>query len=405
MRKAFFLTSGRPVPIVGARRIRDAQIISLLAKHLPVEVLCVSAENDTPSILAAVEAEFGPKVTVSCHPLDRTNRMFAPLDFVRPHFAQGYSHSIDAMLRSKAQPGDLIWLSRLRMGRYLALARKLGCFSILDEHQIESDLLFDNAFTRMRYWPQGVTAARCALYEKKLSTAADLVVTASPIDALRMEKLAPNSKREVLPYGIDTKIYAAKPDPNRTRAVGGVRLSFIADLDYRPNLHAIEWIRDELYPRLLGAFQDEKPIIQIHTETPDRDGLSGRFPDFVFRHYVRNEELIDQLHDSVTAIFPLRYGRGNRIHILEALAAGVPVVTTGRGSDGLALEPLTDVCIAERPDEFASLVMRIARDPEFRNALARHGRETVRARYDWIQSAPAMDAVFAKLGITDPPIR
>jgi glycosyltransferase involved in cell wall biosynthesis len=403
MRKAFFLTSGRPVPIVGARRIRDAQIITLLAKRIPVEVLCVSEQNDTPAIQASVDAAFGPNVSVSCHPLDHGNPVIAALDYIRPHFAKGYSHSIESTLRSKAKPGDIIWLSRLRMGKYMSLARKLGCFSILDEHQIESDLLFDNAFTQMRFWHQGLTAAQCALYEKKLSYAADLVVTASPIDASRMEKLAPNSKCQVLPYGIDTKIYSAPADPNRTKAVGAMRLSFIADLDYRPNQHALEWIRDELLPRLVGALKEDRPTIQIHCQSSNVQGLAAKFPEFVFRGYTRNEELIDQLRDSIAAVFPLRYGRGNRIHILEAIATGVPVVTTGRGADGLFLKPLADVCIAERPDEFASLVMRIARDPAFRSAIVESGRKAVQARYDWSQSTSAMDSIFTKLGINELP--
>jgi len=65
------------------------------------------------------------------------------------------------------------------------------------------------------------------------------------------------------------------------------------------------------------------------------------------------------------------------------------------------LEPLADVCIAEQPDEFASLVMRIAREPAFRTALVDHGRKTVQSRYDWNQSMPAMDSIFTKLGISE----
>jgi polysaccharide biosynthesis protein PslH len=400
MRKAFFLTSGRPVPIVGARRIRDAQVIALLAKRLPVEVLCISEENDTPSIQASVEVEFGPNVAVSCHPADPINPLTATLNVVRPHFAQGYSGSIESTLRSKAQPGDIVWLSRLRMGKYIGLARKLGCFTVLDEHQIESDLLFDNAFTNLRYWPQGLVAAQCALYEKRLSLASDLVVTTSSIDASRMEKLSPNSKCRVLPYGIDTKQYLAKPDPNRTKAGGAIRLSFIVHLEYRPNLHALEWIRDELLPRIAGASRGEKPNIQIHCQGTKIGDLASLYPEFVFRTYSRNEELIAQLQDSTAAIFPLRYGRGNRIHILETIAAGVPVVTTGRCADGLSLKPLEEICIAEKPDEFVSLVMRIAREPEFRQTLIEHGRSAVKSRFDWERSDPAMDSIFKKLGIS-----
>ncbi|MBC7386683.1 MAG: hypothetical protein H7301_11055, partial [Cryobacterium sp.] len=124
MAKAFFLTSGPPMPIVGARRIRDAQVLYLLSKRMPVEVICVSDQTNTPSIQAAVTERFGPNVSVSCHPLDPPNPLVRMLDLLRPDFAQGYSKSIEATLRSKAQPGDIVWLSRLRMGKYTNLARR-----------------------------------------------------------------------------------------------------------------------------------------------------------------------------------------------------------------------------------------------------------------------------------------
>jgi glycosyltransferase involved in cell wall biosynthesis len=401
MRKAFFLTSGPPVPIVGARRIRDAQIISLLAKRMPVEVHCIARRTEMPSIQASAEKQFGSPVSVFCHPLDEPNILIRSLDLVRPHFAQGYSKSIESALLSRANPGDFVWLSRLRMAKYVALARKLGCFSVLDEHQVESDLLFDNAFTRMRYWHQGLTAAQCALYEKKLSYAADLVVTASPIDTARIRKLAPNTKVQVIPPAIDTQIYLPlRPDagPHGNELLD---LSFIGDLDYQPNLHALEWIRDELIPRLEAC--RAKPKIRVHSQNREIEKIASTFPNFEFITYTRTEELIEQLRPADVAIFPLRYGRGNRIHVLEAVGAGIPVVSTGRGVDGLAgLTPLDDICIAEAPDEFASLVLRAAQDAEFRKNLIECGLKTVQAKYDWLQTAPALDSLFSTLGVQFP---
>lgn len=401
MRKAFFLTSGRPVPVVGARRIRDAQIITLLAKRLPVEVLCVSEQTDTPSVQTSVEAQFGERVTVSCHPLDGWNPISMGLNLVRPHFAKGYSKSIESTLRSKAKPGDIVWLSRLRMGKYIGLARKLGCFSVLDEHQIESDLLFDNAFARLRNWHHGLNAAQCALYEKRMSYAADLVVTTSPIDASRMEKLAPHSKAQVLPYALNTASYVSStsPEPETQPQPREVILSFIGDLSYIPNLHALDWLRTELLPRISSAIRGVKLSVRIHTQSKDLSDATRRFSEFTFHGYNTNEELLFHLRHSTAAIFPLRYGRGNRIHILEALAAGIPVVTTGRGVDGLILKPLEDFCLAEKPDDFASHIMRLVRDPLFRASLISHGKRTVQTRFDWAQSGPAMADVFTKLGL------
>lgn len=400
MRKAFFLTSGPPMPIVGARRIRDAQVLSLLSKRMPVEVLCVSEQCHMPSLLKRARDRFGENVSVSCHPLDPPNLFIRALDLVRPHFAQGYSKSIESMLRANAKPGDIIWLSRLRMAKYIGLVRELGCLSVLDEHQIESDLLFDNAFTQLQYWHQGLTAAQCALYEKKLSFAADLVVTASRIDAFRMRKLSPKSKTLTLPHAIDTKIYA----PLKNGAINGrefsdIRLAFIGDLDYLPNSHALQWIRTELFPRFTAAFQNQKVRIQIHSQTNEDGRLARSFPEFEFYSYNETEDLVEHLRASTAAIFPIRYGRGNRIHILEALASGIPVITTGRGADGLVLRPLDDICIAEDADDFTSLVMRICGDPNFRDQVADRGLKAVQQRYDWDHSSTALDAILEKLGI------
>lgn len=397
------------MPIVGARRIRDAQVLSLLSKRMPVEVLCISEQNDTPTIQQAVQDRFGKNISVSCHPLDPPNVFVRALDLVRPDFAQGYSSSIESMLRAMAKPGDIVWLSRLRMAKYIGLARKLGCFSILDEHQIESDLLFDNAFTQLQYWHQSLTAAQCAIYEKKLSYAADIVVTASPIDAFRMQKLAPNSKTQVLPHAIDTKLYAPKArekdaEPTHSGLDGDeIRIAFIGDLDYRPNLNALHWMRNELLPRFGAAFKARKIRIQIHSQTVEKDRRAWMFPEFEFHSYRETEDLIEHLRSSTAAIFPLRYGRGNRIHILEALASGIPVITTGRGADGLALRPLDDICIAEDADEFTSLVMRVCLDKTFRNQVVERGLKAAQSHYDWVHSADALDAILGKIGIERTP--
>lgn len=387
------------MPIVGARRIRDAQVIFLLSKRMPVEVLCVSAQTNTPSIQHSITEYFGPNVSVSCHGLDTPNPLIRVLDLVRPHFAQGYSKSIEATLRSKAQPGDIIWLSRLRMAKYIGLAKKLGCFTILDEHQIESDLLFDNAFAQPQYWHQGLTAAQCALYEKRLSYAADLVVTASPIDSFRMQKLAPHSKVQLLPHAIDTKEYVPSPVSKAWVKPKEIRLSFIGDLDYHPNVQALAWMRAELLPRLVAALRGLKLVIQVHSQTKKIDAFAKDFPEFEYYSYSDTEKLRDQIREASAVIFPLRYGRGNRIHILEAMATGVPVITTGRGADGLVLKPLEDVCITEDADAFTSHVVRVSLDSAFRRSVISKGLQTVRTQYDWSNSENAMEELLTKLGI------
>jgi glycosyltransferase involved in cell wall biosynthesis len=82
-------------------------------------------------------------------------------------------------------------------------------------------------------------------------------------------------------------------------------------------------------------------------------------------------------------IVPLRVGGGTRLKILEALARGVPVVSTSIGCEGLDLRHGEDLLVADDAAAFAASVARLLGDDELCASLARHGRATVEARYDW----------------------
>jgi glycosyltransferase involved in cell wall biosynthesis len=225
-----------------------------------------------------------------------------------------------------------------------------------------------------------------------------------------MRKLAPQSKVQLLPHAIDMKEYqggepsAAEPSdtPTQGEVDGNVRLSFIGDLSYLPNIHALTWIRDELLPRFHAALKDSEVKIRIHSERKASPSLETQFPDYEFLPYFDTETLRRQITESEAVIFPLRYGRGNRIHILEAMASGVPVVTTGRGADGLVLKPLENICIAEDADAFVSHVMRITSDGKFRAKVVSKALQTVNSQYDWPHSVSTMEELLSRLGIAKP---
>jgi glycosyltransferase involved in cell wall biosynthesis len=77
-----------------------------------------------------------------------------------------------------------------------------------------------------------------------------------------------------------------------------------------------------------------------------------------------------------TAI-PLRAGSGTRIKILEAWAAGVPVVASRIAAEGLPCTDGIDLILAEEPGEFARALVRLWRDRQLAEELAREGRRTV----------------------------
>jgi glycosyltransferase involved in cell wall biosynthesis len=96
---------------------------------------------------------------------------------------------------------------------------------------------------------------------------------------------------------------------------------------------------------------------------------------------------------SVLAV-PLRIGGGSRLKILEALASGLPVVSTRVGAEGLCLEPERHLTVVEGVEEMAGALVRCLSQPQEMQAQAERGRRVVIERYDWDRLADRLEQVW-----------
>jgi len=100
------------------------------------------------------------------------------------------------------------------------------------------------------------------------------------------------------------------------------------------------------------------------------------------------------LESSALMVVPLRAGGGMRVKILEALARGIPVVSTTIGAEGIDVTPGVHLLIADEPVDFAAAVVQLLRDRVLADQLATNGRRHAIARYDWRAVCPAIEPVY-----------
>ncbi len=165
---------------------------------------------------------------------------------------------------------------------------------------------------------------------------------------------------------------------------------FIGSFDHAPNRDAVHWFHDAVWPSVRRRVPDAEWIIAGSRVPPDVLALHGRDGVNVVGFVPSTRELLDRVQVSVA---PLTFGGGMKGKVSEALAAGVPVVTTRWGAQGLEEGAGRAFLQADDPEEFASAVVTLLLDEEQRTRIGDEGRVLARR----LCSAEAAAPVLAQL--------
>lgn len=298
------------------------------------------------------------------------NYVFAPGAFVFREFS--CAPLVEAV-RKHAHDAAVIWVERLWIAHHL---REFGHKMIVDLDDIESVKIG----RRMQGWKLSapVLAAwydwwKTRRTERKALEAFQRAVVCSEEDT----QFWPGQRDKVwvVPNGFNDDLLKLPIPANSVP-----RVIFVGTLAYWPNVEGVLMFARKVMPSLLARF----PALEFW--------IVGRGPlDEVLaldnggniRVFGDVPDVVEYLRQCSVSIVPLRVGGGTRLKILESIGAGVPVITTAVGVEGISLEAEKHYLLAHGPQEFGAAVTRLLKAPALGRAQVESAREVIAGRYTW----------------------
>jgi glycosyltransferase involved in cell wall biosynthesis len=363
------LVSDRPRPPITGPRVRNAHLWPAL-RRLGVEVKLLGLDQSGGGT---------PDEDAELLPFDRPARAVRAWQALRHSYHEWpRSSALAARAADLARDWrpDVVHAEELRMSAYLPPRAAAVTLYSLTLHNVETDLQRMTGSSPIRFGAgliDRVHARSLARFERRALERVDVAFAYSALDRERYRALYPDlaARLRATRNGTDVAGIAPAPQPNEA----GVLL--VGSLNYPPNVRGLFWFLDEVLPHLGPDLL--VTVAGSHATAEVRARLAAsrvRFAD-------TPPDLAPLYAAHAISAVPLFQGSGTRTKILEALAHERLVVTTRVGAEGLELAEGEGWVLAEDAATFADRIRRYAGDGAARGAIARRGREAVRARYDW----------------------
>ncbi len=294
-----------------------------------------------------------------------------------------------------AQEFDLIQVESIHLMNYLPTIRaaRKRPLVVCDWHNVESELMRQYSeraenFARRAYANR--TARLMNEAEKRALDQFDAHIVVSKEDAERLGQMNSSAQVFVIENGVDSAYYAdLRSEPNTWN-----RIVFVGSMDYHANIDAAINFARNVWPIVHG----KKPEL-IFT-------IVGRDPSLAVRELssIAGVEVTGSVEDvrpyyreAIAAVVPLRVGGGSRLKILEAMAAGVPVVSTTLGAEGLKVMHGENILLADDDRDLAETITAIVGDETFRSRIIAAARALITERYDWSKPGASLANSYSNL--------
>ena len=318
----------------------------------------------------------------------RNTWLFQPLGHPSDlYFTDVVVHELRELMN--AYNPELVILESLWLHRYLNLLETYPCEIILDCHNVEGALAEEigkaesGSDLRTKITRKILPEPVKDIEEKAVHQANQIWVCSIP-DARLLERLYNRSVGvHVVPNGIDVSYYCEPAfEPEVCTSLKKSRsIIFPGMYAYAPTRNGAHFLIQELFPRVAAVFPDTKLVLagnwptNLMLKASQQDSrilVTGPVPDM--RPYLRSSSVL---------VAPIFQGGGTRFKLLEAFAAGVPVISTAKGAEGLEVENGKHLLIAEDAHQFMNCLNLLWQNEKVAADLIRNATELVQKQYSW----------------------
>lgn len=387
--RILFVSAWFPFPPDNGSRIRAYNLMKALAREHEVFLISLLQEDSRRENAVGLE---GVCKVVSLH----ESRWFKPgtakaaLGYFSPRprsAVDTFDPAVKAAVNRAVEmvKPDVIAASTLGIVEYIPHHLP----TVLEQHNCEFAVLrrgmeeIQGRFNRLQAEARWRKFAR---WEIEVCRRFGAVVMVSEGDKALLLEAAPGLDNvHVTPNGVDTEHYnpsLRSPEKNT--------LLYNGALTYGANLDAVRYFTHEIYPLLSRSLPDVKLRVTGRTNGVEL-GEIAQCPGVELTGYV--DDIREELARAELCLVTLRQGGGSRLKILEAMAAGVPVVSTSVGIEGIEAENNNHALIADSPEDIRAAIAKVLGDGQLRARLSQNARALVEERYSW----PAIGKGFVRI--------
>ncbi len=260
---------------------------------------------------------------------------------------------------------------------------------VVTEHNIEFSIYqgyvaqYRYPFLRpLLYWD----VMKLRWWEKHIWKKASHVITVSESDRDTIGNATNIACVHVVPNGVNLTQFTFRP-----KKKPGKRILFVGYFGWLQNRDALAYLLDVLWPKIIQSEKD-MTLRVVGKKLPKH--MREKVADVGGTYGEEVEDIVAEYHNADCLLAPIRIGGGTRYKILEAMATGLPVVTTTVGAQGLAVTANQEILVADDPDAMVTTLSDIFTNVKQRHEITKRARAVVEKNYSWDQLAKKLEEVW-----------